>query len=86
MTRTTRAGSLGVLVRKRIASKQLQLRIAAGITALQQHRHSLAVSALQSAGSRIITTRKEALVRYLSKHHIFKQLPSDAELSTLFNL
>ena len=61
-------------------------RIAAGITALQQHRHSLAVSALQSSGPRIITTRKEALVRYLSKHRIFKQLPSDAELSTLFNL
>jgi hypothetical protein len=61
-------------------------RIAAGLTALQQHRHSLAVSALQSAGPRIITTRKEALVRYLSKHRIFKQLPSDAELSSLFNL
>ena len=61
-------------------------RIAAGITALQQHRHSLAISALQSSGPRIITTRKEALVRYLSKHRIFKQLPSDAELSTLFNL
>ena len=61
-------------------------RIAAGITALQQHRHSLAVSALQSSSPRIITTRKEALIRYLSKHRIFKQLPSDAELSSLFNL
>ena len=61
-------------------------RIAAGITALQQHRHSIAISALQSSGPRIITTRKEALVRYLSKHRIFKQLPSDAELSSLFNL
>jgi len=61
-------------------------RIAAGITALQQHRHSLAISALQSSGPRVITTRKEALIRYLSKHRIFKQLPSDAELSSLFNL
>ena len=60
--------------------------IAAGITALKQHRHSLAVSALQSAGPLIITTRKEALVRYLSKHRIFKLLPSNAELSSLFNL
>ena len=61
-------------------------RIAAGITALQQHRHSLAISARQSSGPRIKITRKEALVRYLSKHRIFKQLPSDAELSSLFNL
>ena len=61
-------------------------RITTGVTALQQQRHSLAISALQSSGPRIITTRKEALVRYLSKHRIFKQLPSDAEVSRLFNL
>ena len=61
-------------------------RIAAGITALQQHRHSLAVSALQSSGPRIITTRKEALVRYLSKHRISKQLLLDEDLKKLFNL
>ena len=61
-------------------------RIAAGITALQQDRHSLTVSALQSSGPRIITTRKEALVRYPRKHRIFKQLPSDAELNSLVKL
>ena len=47
-------------------------RIVAGLTPLRQHRHSLAVSALQSSGPRIIATRKEELFRYLSKYRIFK--------------
>ena len=40
MTRTTRAGSLGVLVRKRIASKQLQLRSNTPTLKLRTTNHS----------------------------------------------
>ena len=58
-------------------------RIAAGVTALQQHRRSLAISALQRSGPRIITTRREALVRY---HRIFERIPSETALSSIFKL
>ena len=61
-------------------------RIAAGVKQLKQHQQSLAVSALQSAGPRIITTRREALVRYLRHHRIFERIPSETALSSIFKL
>ena len=61
-------------------------RIAAGVKQLKQHQHSLAISALQSAGPRIIKTRREALVRYLRHHRIFERIPSETALNTLFKL
>ena len=45
-----------------------------------------AVSALQSAGPRLITTRREALVRYLLHHRIFERVPSETALSSIFKL
>ena len=61
-------------------------RIAAGFKQLKQHQHSLAISALQSAGHRIIKTRREALVRYLRHHRIFEHIPSETALSSIFKL
>ena len=61
-------------------------RIAAGVKKLRQHQHSLAISALQSVGPRIIITRREALVRYLRHHRIFERIPSETVLSSIFQL
>jgi len=44
------------------------------------------VSALQSPGPRIITTRRKALVRYLRHHRTFERIPSEKALSSIFKL
>ena len=60
--------------------------IAAGVTQFKQHQHSLSILALQRSGPRIITTRREALVRYLRHHRIFEHIPSETALSSIFKL
>ena len=50
--------------------------IAAGVTQLKQHQNSFAISTSQRSGSRIITTRRDALVRCLRHHQIFECFPS----------
>ena len=60
--------------------------IAAGVTQFKQHQHSLSILALQRSGPRIITTRREALVRYLRHHRIFERIPSETAISRTLNL